>query len=107
MARIEVIPDDDWVGPLGELYPRVVDPAYGRVDHILAIHSLNLSSMAAHQGLYELAMAGTATLRKAERELIALVVSLTSDADVDALREAGHLPGPRQILPRSSCRFLP
>ncbi|WP_420445316.1 carboxymuconolactone decarboxylase family protein [Candidatus Poriferisodalis sp.] len=35
--------------------------------------------MAAHQGLYESAMAGTATLRKAERELIALVVSLTND----------------------------
>ena len=35
--------------------------------------------MAAHQSLYESAMAGTATLRKAERELIALVVSLTND----------------------------
>ena len=79
MARIEVIADDDWDGPLGELYPRVVDPTHGRVDHILAIHSLNPRSMAAHQGLYESAMAGTATLRKAERELIALVVSLTND----------------------------
>ena len=79
MACIEVIPDDDWDGPLDELYPRVVDPTHGRVDHILAIHSLNPRSMAAHQGLYESAMAGTATLRKAERELIALVVSLTND----------------------------
>ncbi len=79
MARIEVIADDDWDGPLGELYPRVVDPSYGRVDHILAIHSLNPRSMAAHQGLYESAMTGTATLRKAERELVALVVSLTND----------------------------
>ena len=79
MARITVIPDGDWDGELGELYPRVVDRTYGRVDHILAIHSLNPRSMAAHQGLYESAMAGTATLRKAERELIALVVSLTND----------------------------
>ena len=79
MARITVIADDDWDGELGELYPRVVDPAWGRVDHILAIHSLNPRSMAAHQGLYESAMAGTATLRKVERELIALVVSLTND----------------------------
>lgn len=79
MARIEVIPDDDWDGALGELYPRVVDPAYGRVDNILAVHSLNPRGMAAHQGLYESAMAGTATLRKVEREIIALVVSLEND----------------------------
>ena len=79
MARIAVIPDDAWDGEFGELHPRVVDPTYRRVDHILAIHSLNPRSMAAHQGLYESAMAGTATLRKAEHELIALVVSLTND----------------------------
>ena len=41
MARITVIPDDAWDGELGELYPRVVDRTYGRVDNILAIHSLN------------------------------------------------------------------
>ena len=75
MARITVIPDDSWDGELGELHPRVVDPTYGRVDNFLAIHSLNPRSMAAHQSLYESAMAGTATLCKAERELIALVVS--------------------------------
>ncbi len=79
MARIEVIPDDDWEGALGELYPRVVDPVYGRVDNILAVHSLNPRGMAAHQGLYESAMAGTGTLRKVEREIIALVVSLEND----------------------------
>ena len=60
MARITVIVDDDWDGELGELYPRVVGPAWGPVNHILAIHSLNPRSMAAHQGLYESAMAGTA-----------------------------------------------
>ncbi len=43
MARITVIPDDAWDGDLGELYPRVVDRTYGRVDNILAIHSLNLN----------------------------------------------------------------
>ena len=79
MARIEVIPDDDWDGALGELYPRVVDAAYGRVDNILAVHSLNPRGMAAHQALYESAMAGTATLRKVEREIMALVVSLEND----------------------------
>ena len=79
MARIEIVPDDSWEGELGEMYPKVVDPTYGRVDYILAVHSLNPLSMAAHQALYMSAMAGTATLRKVERELIALVVSLEND----------------------------
>ena len=79
MARIEMIPDEAWDGPLGELRSRVADPASGRVDNILGVHSLNPRSMAAHQSLYESAMAGTATLRKVERELIALVVSLSND----------------------------
>ena len=79
MARIEVIPDDSWEGALGELHPQVVDRAYGRVDNILAVHSLNPRGMAAHQGLYTSAMTGTATLPKVERELIALVVSLQND----------------------------
>lgn len=76
MAHIEVIPDDEWSGELTELYPQVVDRSYKRVDNIIAVHSLNPRSMAAHQGLYASAMSGTASLRKVERELIALVVSL-------------------------------
>lgn len=79
MARIEVIPDDSWDGELGEMHRRVVDPVHGRVDNVLAVHSLNPRGMAAHLGLYESAMAGTAGLRKVERELIALVVSLEND----------------------------
>ena len=79
MARIEIVPDDSWDGELGELYPKVIDPNSGRVDRIMAVHSLNPRSMAAHLALYESAMAGTATLRKVERELIALVVSLEND----------------------------
>ena len=75
MAHIEVIPDDEWSGALAELHPLVVDRTYGRVDNIIAVHSLNPRGLAAHQGLYASAMAGTATLRKVERELIALVVS--------------------------------
>ena len=78
MARIEMTPDHSWDGELGELHARVVDPTHRRVDNLLAVHSLNPRSMATHQGLCESAMAGTATLRNVERELIALVVSLTN-----------------------------
>ena len=61
---------------LGELHPLVVDPTHQRVDNIIAVHSLNPRGLEAHQRLYASAMAGTASLRKVERELIALVVSL-------------------------------
>ena len=42
----------------------------------MAVHSLNPAGLAAHDGLYRSAMSGTGTLRKVERELVALVVSL-------------------------------
>lgn len=77
---IDTVPDHDWTdGPLADLRQQVVDTGYGRVDNIMSIHSLNPSGLAAHHGLYRSAMAGTATLRKVERELIALVVSVQND----------------------------
>lgn len=79
-AWIDTVPDDQWQSDpksdLADLYGKVVDGTYGRVDHIMAIHSLNPRGLAAHHTLYESAMAGTPSLRKVERELIALVVSL-------------------------------
>jgi len=75
MSWIEIIDDTTWDGELGDLKGRVGDPRFGRVDHIMSIHSLNPRSMAAHDAVYRSAMRGTATLRKADRELIAFVVS--------------------------------
>ena len=75
MAWIETIREDEWDGELADLYAAVVDRAAGRVDNILQIHSLNPTALAAHNALYLSAMAGTGTLRKVERELIALLVS--------------------------------
>jgi len=76
MAWIEVIPDDEWDGELAELRPLVVDASVDKVDNIMSIHSLNPLALKAHNDLYLSAMRGTKTLRKVERELIALVVSL-------------------------------
>lgn len=77
-AFIGMVPDEEWATTAGleEQYDSVVDSGYGRVDNIMAIHSLNPRALAAHNALYQSAMAGTATLRKVERELIAFVVSL-------------------------------
>ncbi|MEA3501226.1 MAG: hypothetical protein U9R47_00505 [Actinomycetota bacterium] len=79
MSWIEVINEAEWDGELGELRDRVVDPKTGRVDHIMAVHSINPRSLAAHDALYRSAMTGTATLRKVDRELIALVVSTINE----------------------------
>ncbi len=77
-AFIDIIPDDDWAETpgLADQYDGVVDREHGRVDNIMAIHSLNPAGLAAHNALYLSAMTGTKTLRKVERELIAYVVSL-------------------------------
>ena len=81
MAWITTIPDREWADTDGlrDQYPDVVDRVNGRVDNIMGIHSLNPAGLAAHNALYTSAMSGTATLRKVERELIALVVSLEND----------------------------
>jgi len=44
----------------------------------MAVHSLDAGSMKAHLALYQQAMRGTKSLRKVEREMIALVVSKTN-----------------------------
>jgi alkylhydroperoxidase family enzyme len=81
VSWIRIVPDEEWADEpeLEALHDRVVDPAYGRVDHIMAVHSLNPAGLAAHDALYRSAMTGTATLRKVERELIAYIVSLEND----------------------------
>ena len=79
MAWIETVPDDQWTGELADHHEAVVDPEHGRVDNIMAIHSINPRGLNAHYELYTSAMRGTPSLRKVERELIALVVSLENE----------------------------
>ncbi len=76
MAWIETIPEDQWDEHLAS---SLQDPKSGRVDNIMQIHSLNPRAMAAHDAVYKSAMAGTKTLRKVDRELVAFVVSQHND----------------------------
>ena len=62
-------------GELASLYAEVFDPGGGRVDNIMKVHSLHAAGLAAHFELYRAVMAGTRTLRKVDREIVALVVS--------------------------------
>lgn len=74
MAWIKVIPEDEARGRLAQLYELYRGPE-GGVDNVLKIHSLSPGSMAAHFDLYKLLMRSTKELRKAKREMIAVVVS--------------------------------
>lgn len=78
MAWIKTNPDEVST-ELSELYDEVADPVSGKVDHIMGIHSLHPGGLRAHFDLYREVMAGTATLRKVDREMIALIVSQAND----------------------------
>ncbi len=75
MAWIETIDESAAAGVLSDLYARTCDPADGRVDNVLKVHSLHPEGLKAHFDVYRAAMHGTRSLPKAEREMIALVVS--------------------------------
>jgi alkylhydroperoxidase family enzyme len=75
MAWIRTIEESEAKGRLAELYARMLDPEQGRVDNILKVHSLHEPGLEAHFVLYRAVMRETRTLPKADREMIALVVS--------------------------------
>lgn len=75
MAWIETKALDEAEGELAELYRQGVDPRTGQLDNIMSIHSAHPAGLAAHLALYTAVMRGTPTLRKVDREMIALVVS--------------------------------
>jgi alkylhydroperoxidase family enzyme len=74
-AWIRRIDDDEAEADLAAAYRRMADPAEGRVDEILKIHSLHPAGLEAHYALYRAVMRGTRGLPKVDRELIALTVS--------------------------------
>ena len=81
MAWISTIAPTDpeaRTGPLADMYRRHRRPD-GLVDHILTISSLNPATLERHLGLYEHLMRGPSGLTLAERELIAVAVSVTNE----------------------------
>jgi uncharacterized peroxidase-related enzyme len=74
MAWIKMIQESEAVGRLKELYEKYTEP-WGGVDNILKIHSLNVKSLQTHFDLYAHLMRGKSDLSRAQREMIAVVVS--------------------------------
>jgi uncharacterized peroxidase-related enzyme len=74
MAWITIIQEGEATGRLKALYEKYEEP-WGGVDEILKIHSLNVKSMQTHYELYAHLMRGRSQLSRAQREMIAVVVS--------------------------------
>lgn len=79
MPWIDAPHEDDWPPESASLKDEVIDPVHDRVDWIMRIHALDPGSLSAHNNLYRQAMKGTKTLRKVDREMIAVVVSRVND----------------------------
>ena len=74
-AWINTIAEEDASGELRRAYQRSGDPKTGSVDHIMKIHSLNPASLIDHLHLYKTLMFADSPLTRAQREMIAVVVS--------------------------------
>ncbi len=78
MAWIRTIEPTDASGELAESYSRIKDVT-GNVANILTVHSLNPAALQAHYDLYRSIMFGPSELSRAQRESIAVVVSVTNE----------------------------
>lgn len=74
MAWIKVIQENEATGRLKQLYDQFTE-AWGGVDNILKIHSLNVKSLKTHFDLYAHLMRGKSDLSRVQREMIAVVAS--------------------------------
>lgn len=74
MAWIKTIGETEATGEVKEAYEHVLT-SRGKLSNILKVHSLNPRALQAHLELYMSTVFGKSSLRRADRELIAVVVS--------------------------------
>ncbi len=78
MAWIKTINQVAARGRLQRLFARIAGKG-GGIDNILKIHSLNPPSLEVHYDLYKTLMYGRSPLSRAQREMIAIVVSAANE----------------------------
>jgi uncharacterized peroxidase-related enzyme len=77
VAWIKTVTPAEASGELLQQFNRMRDPS-GNVANILGVHSLNPPALRAHFDLYRTLMFGPSELTRAQREMIAVVVSKTN-----------------------------
>ncbi|MFG0315815.1 MAG: carboxymuconolactone decarboxylase family protein [Planctomycetota bacterium JB042] len=78
MAFIDPIPEGEATGLLARIYAAARERA-GRVFQILRVQSRNPATLQASLALYQASMFGESDVTRAEREMIAVVVSHAND----------------------------
>lgn len=78
MPYIKVIPFEDAEGRLKEIYDDLITKR-GKLAEVHKIQSLNPETIVAHMELYMSIMFGQSPLSRAQREMIAVVVSVAND----------------------------
>ena len=74
-AWIHMVTAEEADEELRARYERLRDPSTGEVDNILRIHGQHPATLDAHYLLYRTVMQPSPSLSRAEREMIAVVVS--------------------------------
>ncbi|MCH8960310.1 MAG: peroxidase-related enzyme [Bacteroidetes bacterium] len=78
MAWIQIIDEDEATGELKAIYDDLTQRR-GKMSNIMRVHSLHPAAMQAHMDLYlKIMFSRSGGLRRADRELIATVVSATN-----------------------------
>ncbi len=95
MPYIDTIDESNATGPLAALYKRTGNPD-GTVDNVMKIHALNPDSLTAHFELYVQCMHKTSPLTRAEREMVAVVVSRLNGC---RYCKDHHLSGLKRLMP--------
>lgn len=78
MAYIEIIPEDKAEGKLAEVYADIIAKR-GKLSQVLSIQSLNAESIQKHLDLYMTIMFGNSPLRRVQREMLGVVVSMANE----------------------------
>ena len=81
MSYIKMIKESKATGKLKRLYTRCGAKGDDSLDNILKIHSLSPDSLKGHWELYRGIMYGESSLTKAQREMIAVVVSQINECE--------------------------
>ncbi len=77
MARIKIIEPEAATGTLKEVYDALIK-SRGKIAEVHKIHSLNPEALIDHMALYMTLMFGKSPIKRAIRELMAVVVSKTN-----------------------------
>lgn len=81
MSYIEIVDKDKAKGKLKNLYQRIEKRSQSGVANILKVHSINPDALEAHLNLYETLMFGESKLTRMQREMIAVVSSVSNQCD--------------------------